>query len=45
MKWIQKHDAKGNDDEEFKYYIEESYRIVSLGLTKKLQKELGLNQG
>mgnify|MGYP006203647517 CR=1 FL=1 len=45
MKWIQQHDAKGNDNEELKYYIEESYRIVSLGLKKKLQKELGLNQG
>jgi predicted DNA-binding protein (MmcQ/YjbR family) len=44
MKWIQRYDATGNDDEELKYYLEESYRIVSLGLTKKLQNKLGLNQ-
>ena len=28
-----------------KYYLSESHRIVSQGLTKKKQKELGLNQG
>ena len=42
MKWIQQYDA--DDDEELVYYLTESHRIVSLGLTKKLQKELGLNQ-
>ncbi|AMJ96123.1 hypothetical protein AVL56_18595 [Alteromonas stellipolaris] len=31
-------------DEELSYYLHESYKIVSLGLTKKKQKELGLNQ-
>lgn len=44
MKWIQRYDATGNSDEELKYYLKESHRIVSLGLTKKKQKELGLNQ-
>jgi predicted DNA-binding protein (MmcQ/YjbR family) len=44
MKWIQQYDAASDMDEQLKYYIEESYRIVSLGLTKKKQKELGLNQ-
>lgn len=44
MKWIQQYDATADEDDELKYYIEESHRIVSLGLTKKLQKELGLNQ-
>ena len=32
------------EDDDLKYYISESHRIVSLGLTKKKQKELGLNQ-
>ncbi|MGI9281147.1 MAG: MmcQ/YjbR family DNA-binding protein [Endozoicomonas sp.] len=44
MKWIQQFDVPGDEDEELKYYITESYRMVSLGLTKKKQKELGLNQ-
>lgn len=43
MKWIQQYQSE-LDDNELKYYITESHRIVSLGLTKKLQKELGLNQ-
>lgn len=44
MKWIQQYKSVDDDDEELQYYIKESHRIVSLGLTKKLQKELGLNQ-
>lgn len=44
MKWIQLYDASGADDEQLRYYLGESHRIVSLGLTKKKQKELGLNQ-
>lgn len=44
MKWIQQYDVPENQDEELIYYLSESYRIVSLGLTKKKQKELGLNQ-
>jgi len=44
MKWIQQFDMTLTEDEELKYYLKESYRIVSLGLTKKKQKELGLNQ-
>lgn len=44
MKWIQQYEALGNSDEQLKGYIEESHHIVSLGLTKKKQKELGLNQ-
>ena len=42
MKWIQQYDAPTSEDEELRYYIRESHRIVSLGLSKKLQKELGL---
>lgn len=44
MKWIQMYEDPNDDDQEIKYYLQESHRIVSLGLTKKLQKELGLNQ-
>lgn len=44
MKWIQQYQETQRGDEELKYYLDESYRLVSLGLTKKLQKELGLNQ-
>ena len=44
MKWLQKYHSTEGDDEELRAYIRESHRIVSLGLTKKLQKELGLNQ-
>lgn len=45
LKWIQCHEVDGQLEEDLKYYLKESHRIVSLGLTKKLQKELGLNQG
>jgi predicted DNA-binding protein (MmcQ/YjbR family) len=44
MKWIQQYHIAGKRGEDLKYYIKESYRIVSFGLTKKKQKELGLNQ-
>lgn len=42
MKWIQRYHAPANADEELKYYLKESHRIVSSGLAKKKQKELGL---
>ncbi len=45
MKWIQQYDNSSAEEESVLYYIKESHRIVSLGLTKKKQKELGLNQG
>lgn len=44
MKWIQMVDSSPSNDEELEYYLRESYRLVSLGLTKAKQKELGLNQ-
>lgn len=44
MAWIQQYDAQGSLDDELLYYLKESHHIVSLGLTKKKQKELGLNQ-
>ena len=37
--------AKHKDENEaLEYYLSASYKLVSLGLTKKMQKELGLNQ-
>ena len=44
MKWIQQYDASPAEDNDLKYYIKESHRVVSLGLSKKKQKELGINQ-
>lgn len=44
MKWIQQYDTLAEHVEELKYYIKESHRIVSLGLSKMKQRELGLNQ-
>jgi len=44
MKWIQRYGAVTGPSEDLRYYLSESHRIVSLGLTKKTQKELGLNQ-
>ena len=43
MKWIQQFAITPDREDELKYYIKESHRIVSMGLTKKLQRELGLN--
>ncbi len=44
LKWIQRTGSQTMNDADLQDYLKESYRIVSLGLTKKLQKELGLNQ-
>lgn len=44
LKWIQQYDAPASEDRELDYYVKESYRIVSLSLSKKKQKSLGLNQ-
>ncbi len=44
MKWIQQYQALKDSDDEIKHYLEESYSLVSKGLTKKLQKALDLNQ-
>jgi predicted DNA-binding protein (MmcQ/YjbR family) len=44
MKWLQRTDASSMDDDGLKDYLRESYRLVSLGLSKKRQMELGLNQ-
>lgn len=44
IKWIQQYDCGKEEDEELTYYIEASYKLVSSGLTKKKQRELGLGQ-
>ena len=44
MKWIQQYDPAAGTEDQLKAYICDSYRLISLGLTKKKQKELGLNQ-
>lgn len=44
MKWIQQYDNFDNTQDQLRYYLKESHRIVSLGLTKKKQKELGINE-
>ena len=44
MKWIQHYDEPGLADDDLQGFIRISHQIVSLGLTKKKQKELGLNQ-
>ena len=44
MKWIQQIDSSIEKDEALQYYLTESHCLVSSGLTKAKQKELGLNQ-
>lgn len=42
MKWIQHYRAPGLDDEELRAHITRSHELVAAGLTKRLQRELGL---
>jgi len=44
MKWIQRHDEAGLSDDELRDYLKESHHIVSRGLTKGLQRRLGLDR-
>lgn len=44
MKWIQHYGEPGLSDADLKDYLAQSHHIVSLGLTKKMQRQLGLNQ-
>ncbi len=44
MKWIQRTGKGYMSDVDLKTYIKDSYVLVSKNLTKKKQKELGLNQ-
>lgn len=43
MTWIQQFAAPDEEDDVLRYYLSESHRIVSLGLSKKKQRELGLS--
>lgn len=42
MKWIQQIETSANLDEELKYYLSESHRLVSSALSKKKQIDLGI---
>ena len=44
FKWIQHYAQPGLDDADLKDYIIRSHQLVASGLSKKKQKELGLNQ-
>lgn len=44
FKWLQTYGQPEIDSEELKEYLTDSHQRVSLGLSKKKQKELGLNQ-
>ena len=44
MKWIQRYRDDAISDDDLREYLKESHRLISLKLTKKLQRELGLNQ-
>lgn len=43
MKWIQMTSSDTLSVDELKLYLKESHRLVSLNLTKKKRKELGLD--
>ncbi|MCW8335643.1 MmcQ/YjbR family DNA-binding protein [Vibrio paucivorans] len=43
MKWIQQTDTSGKLDDDLKYYLSESYRIVASGLSKRKREELGVS--
>ncbi len=45
MTWLQRTGPGAIDDEKLKELIYDSYRLVGAGLTKKLQRELGLLGG
>ena len=42
MKWIQQTDTAGERDEELRYYLSESHRLVAQGLSRRKQQELEL---
>ena len=44
MKWIQRTGQETMSDKDLRAYLAESYRLASLNLPKKTQRELGLNQ-
>ncbi|MBV7314992.1 MmcQ/YjbR family DNA-binding protein [Shewanella sp. NIFS-20-20] len=44
MKWIQQFDNAPSKDEDLRYYLSQSYRLVCLGLTIAMRRQLGLEQ-
>jgi predicted DNA-binding protein (MmcQ/YjbR family) len=44
MSWLQRVGAQSMDDATLKDYLRASQRLVALGLTRKLQRELGFEQ-
>jgi predicted DNA-binding protein (MmcQ/YjbR family) len=44
LKWIQHFEKPGLSDRELKDYLRQAHTIVAKGLSKKKQKELGLDQ-
>lgn len=42
MKWIQHFEGPGLDDESLRAYLANSHKLVAAGLSKKMQRELGL---
>ena len=42
FKWIQQFAAPGLSDDDLKDHLRQSHHLVSLGLTRKLRRELGL---
>lgn len=42
MKWIQHYKKPGLSDKDLRYYLNQSYRLVVLGLPRKRRSELGL---
>lgn len=43
MKWIQQVETSGPLDDDLKYYLSQSYRIVALGLSRTKRAELGID--
>ena len=43
LKWIQHYAEPGLSDDELREYLRQSHHIVSLGLTKKARRALGLD--
>lgn len=43
MLWIQHYAQPGLSDEDLQFYLNESYRLVANGLSKKRRREIGLD--
>ena len=43
MKWIQHYGRPGLSDDDLREYLRQSHRLVSRNLSKKMQRELGLD--